>query len=214
MQNIRRNNLFYLISHTQLRHISFLWFTVGTHTFHCTQFLTQNLVSFNLTTLTSCWKAFKLMETICIIFVLSNFPWVVSDIILLLYPFHFPVIWLEFILLLLTKMFTFRLLVTSMQSKCLEGLGGEKGVDAISQETTLIQQIFGGRLMSKVFVELCTVACTFHVEKYFFMQDHWFFGLLDLFWVLLVGCSLMCQHRSPMNDSVCLSVGHYLCALA
>lgn len=64
-------------------------------------------------------------------------------------------------------MFTFRLLVTSMQSKCLEGLGGEKGVDALSQETTLIQQIFGGRLRSKVFIELSTVACTFHVESTF-----------------------------------------------
>ncbi|XP_072960627.1 ubiquitin C-terminal hydrolase 15-like [Typha angustifolia] len=43
-----------------------------------------------------------------------------------------------------------RLLVTSMQSTCLEGLGGEKQVDPRLQETTLIQQIFGGRLKSKV----------------------------------------------------------------
>ncbi|XP_058101095.1 ubiquitin C-terminal hydrolase 15-like isoform X2 [Magnolia sinica] len=43
-----------------------------------------------------------------------------------------------------------RLLVTSMQSICLEGMGGEKEVDSSLQETTLIQQIFGGRLRSKV----------------------------------------------------------------
>lgn len=38
----------------------------------------------------------------------------------------------------------------SMQSVCLEGLGGEKEVDPRLQDTTLIQQIFGGRLKSKV----------------------------------------------------------------
>lgn len=38
----------------------------------------------------------------------------------------------------------------SMQSVCLEGLGGEKEIDPRLQETTLIQQIFGGRLKSKV----------------------------------------------------------------
>ena len=65
-------------------------------------------------------------------------------------------------------MFTFRLLVTSMQSKCLEGLGGEKGVDAISQETTLIQQIFGGRLRSKVFIELSTVRMLLSCRKVLF----------------------------------------------
>ncbi|OAY76394.1 Ubiquitin carboxyl-terminal hydrolase 15 [Ananas comosus] len=43
-----------------------------------------------------------------------------------------------------------RLLVMSMQSSCLEGLGGEKELDPRLQETTLIQQIFGGRLRSKV----------------------------------------------------------------
>ncbi|WOL00726.1 ubiquitin carboxyl-terminal hydrolase 15-like [Canna indica] len=43
-----------------------------------------------------------------------------------------------------------RLLVMSMQSVCLEGLGGENEVDPRLQETTLIQQIFGGRLKSKV----------------------------------------------------------------
>lgn len=68
-------------------------------------------------------------------------------------------------------MFTFRLLVTSMQSKCLEGLGGEKEVDIISQETTLIQQIFGGRLESKVVIAINTVSSIIQ-EIFFFMQDH------------------------------------------
>ncbi|XAR68212.1 Ubiquitinyl hydrolase 1 [Bertholletia excelsa] len=43
-----------------------------------------------------------------------------------------------------------RLLVASMQSICLEGLGGENVVDPILQETTFIQHTFGGRLKSKV----------------------------------------------------------------
>lgn len=43
-----------------------------------------------------------------------------------------------------------RLLVASMQSICLEGLGGEQKVDARLQETTFIQHTFGGRLRSKV----------------------------------------------------------------
>lgn len=38
----------------------------------------------------------------------------------------------------------------SMQSICLEELGGEKEIDPRLQETTLVQQIFGGRLRSKV----------------------------------------------------------------
>lgn len=38
----------------------------------------------------------------------------------------------------------------SMQSTCLERLGGEKVVNPKLQETTLIQQLFGGRLKSKV----------------------------------------------------------------
>lgn len=38
----------------------------------------------------------------------------------------------------------------SMQAACLDGLGGEKQVEQSLQETTLIQQMFGGRLKSKV----------------------------------------------------------------
>ncbi|KAI3712129.1 hypothetical protein L1987_70678 [Smallanthus sonchifolius] len=43
-----------------------------------------------------------------------------------------------------------RLLITTMQSICLEGLGGEKVVDPKLQETTFIQHTFGGQLRSKV----------------------------------------------------------------
>uniref|UniRef100_A0A5B6ZPA0 ubiquitinyl hydrolase 1 n=1 Tax=Davidia involucrata TaxID=16924 RepID=A0A5B6ZPA0_DAVIN len=43
-----------------------------------------------------------------------------------------------------------RLLITSMQSICLEGLGGEDVVDPRLQETTFVQHTFGGRLRSKV----------------------------------------------------------------
>ncbi|KAK8507563.1 hypothetical protein V6N13_141581 [Hibiscus sabdariffa] len=43
-----------------------------------------------------------------------------------------------------------RLLVASMQSICLERLGGEHKVDLKLQETTFIQHTFGGRLLSKV----------------------------------------------------------------
>nr|GMD34969.1 ubiquitin carboxyl-terminal hydrolase 15-like [Ipomoea batatas]GME08601.1 ubiquitin carboxyl-terminal hydrolase 15-like [Ipomoea batatas] len=43
-----------------------------------------------------------------------------------------------------------RLLVASMQSICLEGLGGEKAIEPRLQETTFIQHIFGGQLRSKV----------------------------------------------------------------
>ncbi|XP_050279662.1 ubiquitin carboxyl-terminal hydrolase 15 isoform X2 [Quercus robur] len=48
-----------------------------------------------------------------------------------------------------------RLIIASMQSICLEGLGGEKKVDPILQETTFIQHIFGGRLRSKVKCMIC-----------------------------------------------------------
>lgn len=43
-----------------------------------------------------------------------------------------------------------RFLVASMQSICLESLGGENVVDPRLQETTFIQHTFGGRLRSKV----------------------------------------------------------------
>ncbi|URD92697.1 ubiquitin carboxyl-terminal hydrolase [Musa troglodytarum] len=39
---------------------------------------------------------------------------------------------------------------SKMQSVCLERLGGEKEIDPRLQETTLIQQMFGGRLKSKI----------------------------------------------------------------
>ncbi|KAK4795832.1 hypothetical protein SAY86_028158 [Trapa natans] len=43
-----------------------------------------------------------------------------------------------------------RLLIASMQSICLESLGGERKVDPRLQETTFIQHTFGGCLRSKV----------------------------------------------------------------
>ncbi|KAL2523822.1 Ubiquitin carboxyl-terminal hydrolase 15 [Abeliophyllum distichum] len=43
-----------------------------------------------------------------------------------------------------------RLLVTSMQSICLEGLGGENVVDSRLQDTTFIQHAFGGRLSRRL----------------------------------------------------------------
>ncbi|KAJ4770029.1 Ubiquitin carboxyl-terminal hydrolase 15 [Rhynchospora pubera] len=60
-----------------------------------------------------------------------------------------------------------RLLVMSMQSTCLEGLGGEKVVNPKLQETTLIQQIFGGRLKSKV---IC-MRCHHESERYENIMD-------------------------------------------
>lgn len=54
----------------------------------------------------------------------------------------------------------------SMQSVCLEGLGGEKEVDPWLQETTLIQQIFGGRLKSKVInCDLCKVDVVIFIQS-------------------------------------------------
>ncbi|XP_058219926.1 ubiquitin carboxyl-terminal hydrolase 15 isoform X1 [Rhododendron vialii] len=60
-----------------------------------------------------------------------------------------------------------RLLVTSMQSICLEGLGGENRVDPRLQETTFIQHTFGGRLKSKV---KC-LRCDHESERYENIMD-------------------------------------------
>lgn len=53
----------------------------------------------------------------------------------------------------------------SMQAVCLWDLGGEKKVDPGLQETTLVQQIFGGRLKSKAiflsFFFLFSVFCKY-----------------------------------------------------
>ena len=49
----------------------------------------------------------------------------------------------------------------SMQAACLDGLGGEKQVEASLQETTLIQQMFGGRLKSKVMLQISRLSCKF-----------------------------------------------------
>lgn len=60
-----------------------------------------------------------------------------------------------------------RLLVASMQSICLEGLGGERKVDPRLQETTFIQHTFGGRLQSKV---KC-LNCSHESERYENIMD-------------------------------------------
>ncbi|KAH7543936.1 hypothetical protein JRO89_XS15G0066900 [Xanthoceras sorbifolium] len=59
------------------------------------------------------------------------------------------------------------LLVASMQSICLEGLGGERKVDPSLQETTFIQQTFGGHLRSKV---KC-LSCYHESERYENIMD-------------------------------------------
>ncbi|XP_010539169.1 PREDICTED: ubiquitin carboxyl-terminal hydrolase 15-like [Tarenaya hassleriana] len=60
-----------------------------------------------------------------------------------------------------------RLLVASMQSICLERLGGESKVDPRSQETTFVQHTFGGRLRSKV---KC-LRCHHESERYESIMD-------------------------------------------
>lgn len=61
--------------------------------------------------------------------------------------------------------FGFRLLVTSMQSICLEGSGGEDAVHPKLQETTFIQHTFGGQLRSKVESENIFIAFVFRVKN-------------------------------------------------
>ncbi|XP_022731320.1 ubiquitin carboxyl-terminal hydrolase 18 isoform X2 [Durio zibethinus] len=48
-----------------------------------------------------------------------------------------------------------RFAIDTMQSVCLDEFGGEKAVDRVSQETTLIQHIFGGHLQSQVICTNC-----------------------------------------------------------
>lgn len=67
----------------------------------------------------------------------------------ILYYSSFLMTYLRNVFLLTCFNFT-RHLVMSMQAACLDGLGGEKHVEPSLQETTVIQQMFGGRLKSKV----------------------------------------------------------------
>ncbi|KAF3774503.1 Ubiquitin carboxyl-terminal hydrolase 15 [Nymphaea thermarum] len=60
-----------------------------------------------------------------------------------------------------------RLLIASMQSICLSGFGGEKNIDTRLQETTFIQQTFGGCLKSKV---KC-LKCQHESERYENIMD-------------------------------------------
>ncbi|XVE97287.1 hypothetical protein REPUB_Repub03eG0006700 [Reevesia pubescens] len=48
-----------------------------------------------------------------------------------------------------------RFAIDTMQSVCLDEFGGERAVDRSSQETTLIQHIFGGHLQSQVICTNC-----------------------------------------------------------
>ncbi|KAK1417871.1 hypothetical protein QVD17_27005 [Tagetes erecta] len=48
-----------------------------------------------------------------------------------------------------------RFVIDTMQSVCLDEYGGERAVHPSSQETTLIQHIFGGRLQSQVICKKC-----------------------------------------------------------
>ncbi|ERN02450.1 hypothetical protein AMTR_s00096p00170210 [Amborella trichopoda] len=82
-----------------------------------------------------------------------------------------------------------RLLVTSMQSICLEKLGGEKKVDPQLQETTFIHQIFGGCLRSKV---KC-LRCQHESERYENIMD---LTLEILGWVGSLEDAL-CQFTAP-----------------
>lgn len=61
----------------------------------------------------------------------------------------------------------FRYAIDTMQSVCLDEFGGEKMVPPRSQETTLVQYIFGGLLQSQV---QCTV-CNNVSEQYENMMD-------------------------------------------
>ncbi|XP_062229439.1 ubiquitin carboxyl-terminal hydrolase 19-like [Phragmites australis] len=60
-----------------------------------------------------------------------------------------------------------RFAIDKMQSACLDEYGGEKAVDLSTQETTVIQHIFGGRLQSQV---QCT-ACGMVSNRYDNMMD-------------------------------------------
>ncbi|XP_066376358.1 LOW QUALITY PROTEIN: ubiquitin carboxyl-terminal hydrolase 19-like [Miscanthus floridulus] len=60
-----------------------------------------------------------------------------------------------------------RFAIDKMQSACLDEYGGEKAVDLSTQETTIIQHIFGGRLQSQV---QCT-ACGMVSKRYDNMMD-------------------------------------------
>lgn len=59
-----------------------------------------------------------------------------------------------------------RLLVMSMQDVCLMTQGGEKNVDLGLQETTLVQQAFGGRLKSKAIYICMWINTEHHTTKY------------------------------------------------
>lgn len=95
--------------------------------------------------------------------------------------------------------------MTSMQSICLEGLGGENVVDPRLQETTFIQHTFGGRLKSKVF--LTSMHLTILVKLCHEMYCH-SVSLFSSLTILLchphckqVKC-LSCHHESERYENI------------
>lgn len=92
-----------------------------------------------------------------------------------------------------------RLLVASMQSICLEGLGGEKKVDPRLQETTFIQYTFGGSLRSKV------IACLFPCKR---CSSFIFCLIILLPEIMKSGSSLFqvkclrCHHESERYENI------------
>lgn len=65
-----------------------------------------------------------------------------------------------------------RFAIDKMQSACLDEYGGEKAVDLSTQETTVIQHIFGGRLQSQVS----------YVSSFHFI---WNSGLRSMYWAFI-----------------------------
>lgn len=81
----------------------------------------------------------------------------------------------------------YRLLVASMQSICLEGLGGERKVDPRLQETTFIQHTFGGRLQSKVCVTLVSWFSLVSLNFTSFLMSFWNFNVHRLsVWIVVM----------------------------
>ncbi|KAF8658594.1 hypothetical protein HU200_059055 [Digitaria exilis] len=69
-----------------------------------------------------------------------------------------------------------RFAIDKMQSACLDEYGGEKAVDLSTQETTVIQHIFGGRLQSQVsyvstLIGIMCTACGMVSNRYDNMMD-------------------------------------------
>lgn len=88
----------------------------------------------------------------------------------------------------------YRFAIDSMQSVFLDQFGGEKALHSSSQETTLIQYIFGGHLLSQVS----------YINTFFFIQWNWTCNMLSVmqlqhngdrcWWRLCSGFALLRMH--------------------